>query len=147
MNRPHCDNLPAGTKAAHARDLVMLRFVLAATVALGTVGCVTTKAPELRVLGVRESLRHETVFVQVTNPAKRPMRLTKLEYTFASQGATLSEGEVPLWREVPAGAAVVVEVPLDLDAAEGAVTLNGKLTTELDEIVRIFPVTAQVKPQ
>jgi len=48
---------------------------------------------------------------------------------------------------VPAGAAVVVEVPLDLDAAEGAVTLRGKLTTELDEIVRIFSVSAQVKPQ
>ena len=125
----------------------MLRVVLSAVLVIGAIGCTSTKAPELRVLGVRESLRTETVFVQVTNPAKRPMRLTKLEYTFASQGATLSEGEVPLWREVPAGAAVVVEVPLDLDAAEGAVTLRGKLTTELDEIVRTFTVSAQVDPR
>lgn len=124
----------------------MLRFVLTAAFAFGTIGCMSTSAPELRVLGVRESLRHESVFVQVTNPAKRPMRLTKLEYTFASQGETLGEGEMPLSREVPAGAAVVVEVPLDLDDIEGAVTLRGKLTTELDEIVRIFSVSAQVKP-
>ena len=125
----------------------MLRVVLSAVLVIGAIGCTTTKAPELRVLGVRESLRHETVFVQVTNPAKRPMRLTKLEYTFASQGETVSTGEVPLSREVPAGAAVVVEVPVDMDAASGALVLNGTLTTELDEIVRTFPVTAQVKPQ
>lgn len=126
----------------------MRLLVLAAAIVFGAIGCTTTKAPELRVLGVRESLRHETVFVQVTNPAKRPMRLTKLEYTFASQGETVSTGEVPLSREVPAGAAVVVEVPIDIDAAApGALTMSGKLTTELDEIVRTFPVSAQVKPQ
>jgi LEA14-like dessication related protein len=125
----------------------MLRVVLAAAVGLAVIGCTSTKAPELRVLGVRDSFRHDSVFVQVTNPAKQPMRLTKLEYTFASQGATISTGEVPLSREVPAGAAVVVEVPLDIDASAGDVTLNGKLTTELDEIVRTFSVSAQVKPQ
>ncbi|MDX2088927.1 MAG: LEA type 2 family protein [Kofleriaceae bacterium] len=125
----------------------MLRVVLALAVGFAVIGCTSTKAPELRVLGVRESFRHESVFVQVTNPAKHPMRLTKLEYTFASQGETISTGEVPLSREVPAGAAVVVEVPLDIDAAAGDVTLSGKLTTELDEIVRTFSVSAQVKPQ
>jgi hypothetical protein len=124
----------------------MLRVFVAAALALGTFGCMSTKAPELRVLGVHETLRHESVFVQVTNPAPRPMRLTKLEYSFASQGATLSTGELPLAREVAAGAAVVVEVPLDTDAT-GAVTMNGKLTTEADEIVWIFSVSAQVKPR
>ena len=59
------------------------------------------------------------MFVQVTNPARRPMRLTKLEYTFASaQGATVSEGECRSQREVPAGAAVVVEVPLETESTE-----------------------------
>ena len=71
------------------------------------------------------------------------MRLTKLEYTFASEGTTISTGAVPLSRDVPAGAAVVVEVPLDL-VVEGPMTLRGKLTAELDQIVRIFKITAQV---
>jgi hypothetical protein len=107
-------------------------------------GCAATKSPELRVLGVQEATRHEVVFVQVTNPANRPMRLTKLAYTFASAGGTVSEGEVDLAREVPAGAAVVVEVPLE-EVPREKLTLRGKLTAELDQIVRIFTVSAQVQ--
>jgi LEA14-like dessication related protein len=118
-------------------------FAFVVACALAVVGCATTQAPELRVLGVHEAPRHEVVFVQVTNPASRAMRLTKLEYTFASQGATVSTGSLPLSREVPAGAAVVVEVPLEL-GVEGPMTLRGKLTAELDQIVRIFTVSAQV---
>ncbi|MDB4962739.1 MAG: hypothetical protein JWP01_2738 [Myxococcales bacterium] len=126
------------------------RFAVAVVCALvlaGGGGCASTKGPEVRVLGVNQKLgpapRREVVFVQVTNPAKRTMRLTRLEYTFAAQGATVSTGEVPLFRDVPAGAAVVVEVPLEL-AIEGPMTLRGKLTAELDQIVRIFTVSAQV---
>jgi hypothetical protein len=121
----------------------MVRFLV--VLALAVIGCATTQAPELRVLGVQEATtRHEVVFVQVTNPAQRPMRLTKLEYRFASAGgATVSEGEVALAREVPAGEAVVVEVPLDVASGE-PMTLRGKLTAELDQIVRIFKVSAQL---
>jgi LEA14-like dessication related protein len=107
--------------------------------------CHDGKTPGLRVLGVHETSRREVVFVQVTNPASRPMRLTKLEYTFAAAGATVSEGEVDLERDVPAGAMVVVEVPLDADSTK-PMTLRGKLTAELDEIERIFPVNAQIQP-
>jgi LEA14-like dessication related protein len=117
-------------------------FAFAIACALALVAC-TPKGPEVRVLGVHEARQHEVVFVQVTNPASRSMRLTKLEYTFASQGTTVSKGALPLSRDVPAGAAVVVEVPLDL-ALEGPMTLRGKLTTELDQIVRTFTVSAQV---
>ncbi len=94
-------------------------------------------------LGVHEARRHEVVFVQVTNPASRSMRLTKLEYTFASQGQAVSTGKIVLAREVPAGAAVVVEVPLEL-SVDGPMTLQGKLTAELDQIVRTFTVSALV---
>src|SRR5882757_3221483 len=90
----------------------LLIVSLLGTLGLGA-GCHSGKSPELRVLGVQQETRHDVVFVQVTNPASHPMRLTKLEYTFASAGETVSEGEVPLAREVPAGAAVVVEIPLD----------------------------------
>lgn len=126
--------------------VVGLLFALAAS-SVGATGCATTKSPELRVLGVHDQPRHEVVIVQVTNPASRPMRLTKLEYRFAAAGgATFSEGQLDLAREVPAGQAVVVEVPLEGPAsASGALTLRGKLTAELDQIVQIFKVSAQIR--
>ena len=85
------------------------------------------------------------MFVQVTNPAPRPMRLTKLEYRFASGASTISQGEVELDRDVPANAAIVVEIPLEI-SQDKPVTLTGKLTAELDQIVRIFKVSASVNP-
>jgi hypothetical protein len=116
-------------------------------------GCATARSPELRVLGIQEARRHEILFVQVTNPANRPMRLTKLEYRFAAGSATVSKGELALAREVPAGEAIVVEVPIDLPAeVPGTVapreplTLRGKLTAVTDQIVRIFNVSAEVAP-
>jgi hypothetical protein len=130
----------------------MLRSLVVA-IPLLLVGCATTRSPQLRVLGVHEEPHHEVVFVQVTNPAGRTMRLTKLEYRFAAGGATVSEGELALAREVPAGEAIVVEVPLFAPAAPDAtaapvepLTLRGKLTAVTDQIVRIFNVSASVLP-
>jgi LEA14-like dessication related protein len=108
-------------------------------------GCRTASSPELRVLGVHDAPARNVVFVQVTNPASKPMRLTRLEYTFAAAGQTLSTGEVPLQRDVPAGAAVVVEVPLDTQAQK-PMTLQGTLVAELDEMVREFKISAQIQP-
>jgi LEA14-like dessication related protein len=124
-----------------ARRFLVIVSLLSA-LGLGA-GCHSGKSPELRVLGVQQETRHDVVFVQVTNPASHPMRLTKLEYTFASAGETVSEGELPLAREVPAGAAVVVEIPLD-SPSEKAMTMSGKLTTELNDLVQTFPVTAHI---
>ena len=123
----------------------MVRRCALALVCVVVAACHAGKSPELRVLGVHDSPRREVVFVQVSNPANRPMRLTKLEYTFAAAGQTLSVGEVPLQREVPAGAVVVVEVPLDAHPST-PMTLHGKLTTQLDEIQKIFSVSAQIQP-
>ncbi len=105
--------------------------------------CTHTKSPELRVIGVQDAPAREVVFVQVTNPAARPMRLTKLEYAFAAAGATVSTGHLDLERDVPANAAIVVEVPL-IGSSEVPLTLTGKLTAELDQIVRTFKVSAAV---
>ena len=124
------------------RLVVLLLIILG--VATGA-GCASVQNPELRVLGVHDASRHEVVFVQVTNPASKSMRLTKLEYTFAADGATLSTGDIALEREVPAGAAVVVEVPLET-TSNGPMMLQGVLTAELDQIVRTFQVQAQVSP-
>ena len=126
----------------------MSRFLLTLLAVVGfAAGCHTAgQTPQLHVLGVHNASTHEIVFVQVTNPASRPMRLTKLEYTFAADGATVSTGEMPLERDVPAGAAVVVEVPLEVANGSPAMTLQGTLTAELDQIVRTFQVSAQIQP-
>jgi hypothetical protein len=103
--------------------------------------------PELRVLGVHDApLAHEVVFVQVSNPANQSMRLQKLDYTFAADGATVSTGSLDLERDVAAGSTVVVEVPLDSDSGSQSMTLQGVLTAELDQIVRTFQVQAQIRP-
>ena len=121
----------------------MLRFLLSLTlVAALATGCHPGTGPEVRVLGRKNTV----VFVQVTNPASHPMRLAKLDYQFLADNRTISTGEVPLdEREVPAGEAVVVEVPLEGEATR-PMTLTGTLTAELDEIVRSFQVQAQIQP-
>src|ERR1051325_5013641 len=106
------------------------------------VGCAATKAPQMSVIGVHA---RDTVFVQVTNPASRPLRLTKLDYTFAADGTTVSTGGLALERDVPAGASVVVEVPIDTDAQK-PLTLTGTITAELDNLVRNFQLSAQIQP-
>lgn len=139
--------------ARRRRHLISLAVALslASTLTWTLGGCATTRSPELRVLGVHEEPRHEVVFVEVTNPARQPMRLTKLEYRFAAGRTTVAQGELELAREVPAGEAVVVEVPISAAAGEAAageepLTLRGKLTAVTDQIVRIFEVHAEVAP-
>ncbi len=121
-------------------------LALALVVGIAVTGCPAAQTPSVRVLGVQEAPRREVVFVQVTNPANKPMRLTRLDYVFASQGQTFSEGAVPLARELPANSAVVVEVPLLVDAPEGeTIELTGKLTATVDEIVKSFSVSAKIE--
>ncbi len=126
------------------RSLILL-VVAAVTLAAG---CHAAKPPQLTVIGSSAGdVANQVVFVQVTNPASRPMRLTKLEYTFAADGGTtVSQGELELARDVPAGAAAVVEVPLDT-LPPGPLTLTGTLTAQLDEIVQSFQVSAKIQPR
>ena len=121
------------------RSLVLIAALL--------VGCHpgSGASPEMRVIGVHDNAPHDVVFVQVTNPASQTMKLTRLEYSFQADGATVSTGEVPLERDVPAGAAVVVEIPLDSDSTK-PLTLLGQMTAIVDEVVRTFPVEAQIAP-
>lgn len=133
-------------KAAQLISRTMLRFAVFVSLALATAtGCQHGKPPELSVLGVHDA-RASQVFVQVTNPARRPMKLTKLEYVFASaSGATVSQGSLTLYREIPAGAAAVLEVPLEAQS-DSTLMLRGTLTAELDQVVRSFELSAQIEP-
>lgn len=138
-------------EAAHDCSVVMSRVAVAfaLVVGIGVTACTGAQTPSVRVLGVHEAQRREVVFVQVTNPASKPMRLTRLDYVFASsQGTTLSEGAVPLARELPANSAVVLEVPLSGDAQDGeTMTLSGKLTATVDTIVKSFSVKAKIEAE
>jgi len=119
----------------------MPRLWIPVLVVLAT-ACHSAGRPDVRVVGARE----EVVFVQVSNPASHPMHLTKLEYTFLAENRTVYKNTIELSeREVPAGQAIVVEVPLESEDKE-PMTLEGTLTAELDQIVRIFQVQAQVQP-
>lgn len=126
----------------------MSRLAVALALVVGTAltACTGAQNPSVRVLGVQEAARHEVVFVQVTNPASKPMRLTRLDYVFAAQGTTVAEGAVPLARELPANSAVVVEVPLIGDPPAGSLTLKGKLTAQVDAIVKSYSVSAKIEP-
>ncbi|MEZ4363445.1 MAG: hypothetical protein R3B48_24940 [Kofleriaceae bacterium] len=104
-------------------------------------GCAAQQRPALSVVAV-ETVGRPVLLVQVTNPERRSIRLQRLAYTFA--GAEHStRGEVLLSRDVAAGAAVVVEVPVEFDGS-GPFRLEGRLTAALDRIVRTYPVTVTV---
>jgi hypothetical protein len=124
---------------------------LAAALAVAGGGCRASQQAQLNVLSVEKSARPSSdmvVYVEVVNRARRPMRLQRLQYTFAAAGGTHSQPvSIELGRRlVEAGSAVVVEVPLTLaDAALGTtLTLAGKLWAEQDEIVRSFAVAAEI---
>lgn len=122
----------------------------AALVSVVLAACGASNQPQLKVLSVERSVRAPTVvvFVEVVNRDERPMQLQRLQYTFAAAGSRHLGGEVALTRVVEPGAAVVVEVPVPLDGAswpEGErVTLDGRLYCEQDQLVKSFPVTADV---
>lgn len=125
-----------------------MRLALALSVlfAVAVTGCHTGKSPEMRVLGLQDQATSSHVFVQVRNPASRPMRLTRLQYTFASaKGTTVSEGDVVLEREIPAGSEVVLEVPLESPASE-PLELTGTVTADTGTYVRTFTLLAQIQP-
>ncbi len=136
------------------------RLHLAALVAaagLAASGCAASTQPTFNVLSVQKrnpnqvgtpARRDMVVYVEVVNPARRPIKLQKLQYTFASAGAPTARGEVELGaRLVAAGAAVVVEVPLlagMMPVAGETLTLAGRLFAEQDRIVRSFAVEAEL---
>jgi hypothetical protein len=121
---------------------------------LGLAACAGPKRPQLKVLGVEQSQRaydgrQIKLFVEVTNYAKRPMHLQRLEYRFGPAGSHTEQarGSVRLSRTIEAGSAVVVEVPIivdpDLLTADN-LELRGELITEQDQVFRAYPVKSDI---
>lgn len=126
------------------------RLHLAALLLVGA--CTASTAPQLKVLGVERARHSEAavVLVQVVNHAQRPMQLERLQYSFAAAGSEPTSGELALDRTVEAGAAVIVQVPIDLGTtaiAPGAkLVLDGELSARENAIEHSFPVHADVTP-
>ncbi len=125
---------------------------LAALALAAAAGCVASTAPQLKVLGVEHQHRSSAavvVLVEVVNHATRPMRLERMQYSFGADGAAdAPHGEVSLDRTIEAGAAVVVQLPLDLGNTAikpgSKLVLDGELFAHENAIERSFPVRAQM---
>ena len=122
------------------------RFVTHLSLALVCVaavaGCAAQQRPGLQVLSVESAARNQVLLIQVTNPERRSIRLQRLAFTFASSDHS-SRGEVQFSRDIAAGGAVIVEVPVEF-GGHGPFTLKGQLTALMDRIERTYPVQASV---
>jgi hypothetical protein len=125
------------------------QVVIAVALALGAAACGAAAGPQVKVLGVSEQGAATTaqphsvvVFLQVRNPSNRPIKLSRLQYTFSADGAS-KVGNLTLSRSLAGDAAVIVEVPIELHApADGEFHLDGKLYAFEDQIVRSWKVNA-----
>jgi hypothetical protein len=90
--------------------------VVAIVLALALAGCGAGRQPQLKVLSVEAPAarpRDMVLFVEVMNPAGRPLELQRLQCRFERSaqvaGVEPVHGEVKLARTVDPGAAIVVE--------------------------------------
>ena len=127
--------------------------VVTIALTLALVACGASRQPQLKVLSVESAAARSSdmvLFVEVVNPAGRPLELHRLQYRFERSaqvaGVEPVHGEVKLARTVDPGAAIVVEVPLPIDdALRGqALTLAGRLYATQDDLQRSFAVHAHV---
>ncbi|HTJ43324.1 MAG TPA: hypothetical protein VL463_14565, partial [Kofleriaceae bacterium] len=100
----------------------------------------------MKVIGVeRPHHGNAVVLLQVVNHAQRPMQLERLQYSFGA-----AQSEVALDRTVDAGAAVIVQVPIDLGTTAippgQPLLLEGELFAHENATERTFPVRASVTP-
>lgn len=129
--------------------------VAVVALALALTACGAGRQPQFKVLSVESAAaarpRDLVLFVEVVNPATRPLELQRLQYRFEPAvhvaGVRPIHGEVALARTIEAGAAIVVEVPLPIDDAlprGEELTLAGRLYTTQDDLQRSFAVHARV---
>jgi hypothetical protein len=135
-------------------SLSRLHVAVAASLALVLAACGAGRQPQLTVLSVESAAARTSdlvLFVEVVNPAGRPLELERLQYRFEPSahvaGVEPVRGEVKLARTVDAGAAIIVEVPLPIDDAlprGEELTLAGRLYATQDDLQRSFALHARV---
>lgn len=113
--------------------------LIAVAVAFAAIGC-GSAAPTVKVLGVSEAGkrtqvvtddRQLSVYVQVVNPTKDELQLSRLDYTLAAESWFTSMGNVALSRRIRPDGATVLElrIPFEEPAAGAKIpyTLRGRL--------------------
>jgi LEA14-like dessication related protein len=143
-------------RIASVARIALSRAAIAGALVLAA--CGASQQPQLKVLSVENSaITHagqaadRVLFVEVVNPAARPLELHRLQYRFEPSvyvaGVEAVHGEVLLSRIVDPGAAVVVEVPLPHDDSlplDEELMLSGRLYATQDQLQRSFDVRARV---
>ncbi len=133
--------------------ILRVATVLCLSCSVFTLGC-SSKGPQVKVLGVtqpKEPMAQQRilVFVEVINPTRHDLRLSRLEYNFHADSWLDSEGKVGLAREIAPGASAVVEIPVPVRARDGALpagvpfTLEGTLFAQDDRFERSWVVHAK----
>ncbi len=115
-------------------------LLLALTAALTFASCASQQRAALQVVAVENAAKSSVLLVQVSNPEPRAIRLQRLAYTFAGASHS-SHGEVLLSRDIAAGGAAIVQVPVTFEGA-GPFRLEGSLVALLDRVERTYPVAA-----
>jgi hypothetical protein len=126
---------------ASMRPTLLLRLALPLLLVAGLAACPSPGSAQLRVIGVQQGASAGMLQVKVVNRTAKPMRLQRLDYTFAGSGHRIALGQ----REIEPGAAAVVELPID-PTITGSQLLKGRLFAELDQIIQSFPVSAKFEP-
>lgn len=128
--------------------------LLAVLLAAGA--CAGSPRPQVNVIGVSPARDHDAtrmlvVFVEVQNPTKRPIELSRLQYRLEAEQWFDAAGNIPLDRSVSPGASAVLEIPVhfesdaDPDAlgAEIAYRLQGTLFVTAGSREARWPVRAK----
>jgi hypothetical protein len=137
-----------------ARSLVIVLVI--------SLGACASAGPRVNVLGVADAPARAAgdrqtmkVFLEVVNPTKLALQLSRLEYRFTAGSWIRVDGAVALSRAVPAGSSAVIEVPVRLSAVpagedgasapDGAVVyaLEGRIFALADRVERSWSVTAR----
>ena len=111
------------------------------------------KNPQVKVLGISEAREHVVaqptqkslrVFLEVLNPTKRDVRLSRIEYRLAADEWFAATGTVDLSRAVSADSAAVIEILVPIEAAR-QLTSNAKGTVPYRFEGRLFTVEERVE--
>jgi hypothetical protein len=134
----------------------MTRVAPSLVIALVISLCACASAgPRVNVLGVADAPSRSSggdrqtvkVFLEVVNPTRLALQLSRLEYRFTAGSWFTIDGEVALSRAVPAGSTAVIEVPVSVSALragdEGASAPGGAVTYSLEG--RIFALADRME--
>jgi hypothetical protein len=105
------------------RPGLILAFALAA-LPVGA-GCAGTPKAPVKVIGVsdahdRDATRMLLFFLEVRNPTGRQIQVSQLDYQLEAKPWFVAEGRVRVSRSITAGGSAVIQVPVRLDAKDGA---------------------------